>query len=205
MASFLFFAGEDANINNLAGSGLGFYGADFGFSVPVGEYQDTTFITDSNGTIQGLQADNVKYQNIGSGIVGSSSSGIPLISIPNYQATLNVRFNHSSAIKTQNGKVRIYDRSDINNDPSGVTCQVAEIIHPNTTQFPTGSGDSDWTDVHGSAVILDIVSSPGHSGLSPNGPDTTDLNHDWYLALSASPDSIGSKTQFGLYISLEYY
>ena len=30
------------------------------------------------------------------------------------------------------------------------------------------------------------------------------LQHDWYVALSASPESIGSKTDFGLYFTLEY-
>jgi hypothetical protein len=32
----------------------------------------------------------------------------------------------------------------------------------------------------------------------------TDTQHDWYLVLSASPDSIGSKTLYGLWVSLEY-
>jgi hypothetical protein len=100
--------------------------------------------------------------------------------------------------------VRIYDRSNINNDPSGVTCKVAEIIHPGDTQIPEGSGDTSWITAHGSAVVVDLVASPGISGLSPNGPETTQTDHDWYLAISASPDSIGSKTQFGLYCSLEY-
>lgn len=204
MAVLQFFAGENANIANLSGSGLGFYGGGFGFSVEVGAYQDSTFITNSNGTAQGPQVDNVKYQNIGSGIVNGAGSGVPLISIPNYLATLHVRFNHSSAVRVQNAKLRIYDRSNVNNPASGVTCKVAEIIHPGLTQVPTGSGDTVWQTPTGSSSIMDLVASPGLSGLSPNGVGTSDYNHDWFVALSASPDSIGSKTNFGLYISLEY-
>lgn len=204
MAQISFYAGEDFNINNLTGSGLGFYGSAFGDSVNVGEYQATTFITDSNGTSQGPQVDNVKYLNSASGIVNSSSSGIPLISIPNYQATLNIRFTHSSAVRVQNAKARIFDRASINNPASGVTTKFAEIIHPNTTQLPTGSGDTTWHTPAGSSVVVDLVASPGTSGFSPNGISTSDTQHDWYAAISASPDSIGSKTQYALYVSLEY-
>ena len=203
MAQLRFYAGEDFAINNLSGSGLGFYGGGFGYSVAVGEYQDSTFITNSAGTAQGPQVDNVKYQNIGSGVVNGAASGIPLASIPNYQATLKVNFNHTSPVKTQNAKLRIYDRSSINNDPSGVLCKVAEIIHPGTTQVPTGSGDTTWHTPTGSSVIMDLVASPGLSGLRPNGADTTDENHDYFVALSASPSSIGSKL-FALYCELEY-
>jgi len=204
MAAIDFYAGSNFVINALAGSGLGFFGAGFGFSVEVGTYQGTTFITDGNGVNQGPQADNVKWQNIGSGIVNSASSGIPLISIPNYQASLNPRFTHTSAVKTQNVKLRIYDRSSINNPAVGVTTKVAELIHPTLTQFPIGSGDTTWETPTGSSVIMSLVASPGMSGLRPNGAQTTADRHDWYLALSASPDSIGSKTSYGLYVELEY-
>ena len=132
-----------------------------------------------------------------------AGSGIALTALPNYLSTLNIRFNHSSAVQTQNAKLRIYDRANIVNDPSGVLCKVAEIIHPGQTQINDGSGDSSWNTPTGSSVIMDLVSSPGLSGLSPNGIGTIDLNHDWYTAISASPSSIGSKT-FGLYVELEY-
>lgn len=205
MATIKFYAGENTNIQELSGSGLGFYGAaGFGASVPVGEYQGRTFITDGNGTSQGPEADNVKFLNSQSGILGQAGTGIHLVCIPNYQATLNIRFTHSSAVKTQNAEVRIYDRSNINNPASGVICKVAEIIHPNQTQNNSGSGDREWLTAAGSSVPVPLVASPGASGFRPNGVNTTDQRHDWYLAISASPTSIGSKTKFGLYASLEY-
>ena len=203
MATLAFYAGEDFNINNLSGSGLGFYGGGFGYSVPVGEYQDSTFITNSTGTAQGPQVDNLKYYSDTSGIVNGASSGVALTAIPNYLSTLNIRFTHSSAIRTQNVKFRVYDRSSINNDPSGVTCKVAELIHPDTNQTNNGSGDTSWVTVHGSDTILDLVASPGVSGERPNGSSTSATQHDWYLAITASPDSIGSKL-FAGYVELEY-
>lgn len=203
MATISFFSGTN-HVDNLSGSGLGFYGGGFGYSVAVGSYQETTFITNGAGTTQGPQCNNIKYMNIGSGIINSASSGVPLISIPNYLSSLNIRFTHDSAVRTQNAKVYIYDRSSVNNPASGVTCKVAEVIHPGLTQVPTGSGDSTWLTPTGSSVVVDLVASPGMSGLSPSGPSTSADRHDWYLAISASPNSIGSKTSFGLYCLLEY-
>jgi hypothetical protein len=63
-----------------------------------------------------------------------------------------------------------------------------------------------------------FTSSPGASGKNTNISDTnSSLNyltqegslhssarHDWYVALSSEPESIGSKTQYGLYFSVEY-
>lgn len=203
MAAISFFAGSELAISNLSGSGLGFYGSSFGSSVQVGSYQDTTWITDSNGTIQGPQSDNVKWTHPSSGSINGAAS-VNLNQIPNYLSTLNIRFTHTSAVKTQNAKLRIFDRSNINNNPSGVTCKVAEIVHPDTTQTATGSGSSSWTTVAGSGSVLSLTASPGQSGYRPNGANTTDMTHDWYVCISPSPDTIGSKTMFGLYIELEY-
>lgn len=192
---------------NLNGSGLGFFGSGFGASVAVGSYQDTTYITNSTGTVQGQQVNNIKYQNTASGIVNSASSGIPLTSMSNDNATLNIRFTHSSAVKAENVRLRIYDRSNINNNPSGVTAKVAEIIHPYTVQTNVGSGDTTWSTPMGSSSVVTLANSPTASGfLAGNGTNSTAISvqHDWYIALSESPDSIGSKTLNGLYVSLEY-
>ena len=204
MATISFFGGGGPYaINNLGGSGLGFYGSSFGSSVAVGERNSTTFCTSSNGLTEGAQVNNIKWVNTSSGEINGASA-VHLRQIPNYLATLNIRFEHGTAVKTQNAKVRIYDRSNINNDPSGVTCSVYETRKVNVPQTLDGSGSNTWTNVHGSAVILDLLASPSISGTSPNGANSTGVRHDWYLAISPSPDSIGSKTQFGLFASVEY-
>lgn len=203
MAAINFFA----NTYNLNGSGLGFYGTGFGQSVDVGTWQLTTFITNANGTAQGQQVNNVQYANTASGVINSATSGVWLTQIPNAYATLQVEFTNASAVKAQNVKCYIYDRSNINNPASGVTTKVAELIHPDTIQNNNGSGDTTWLTPAGSAVIVFLCPSPGISGMyAGNGSNSTrsDTIHDWYLAISASPDSIGSKTLYGLYVSLEY-
>lgn len=212
MATINFLAGQVA-IANLNGSGLGFYGSSFGASVQVGSYQDSTYITNSTGTTQGAQVWNTKYIHPNSGALAGTP--VNLSGIPNYQATLNINFNHTSAVKTQNAQLRIYDRSNINQPASGVTTKVAQIIHPTVAQTVNGSGDGTWigeavnpqtgtATVGGSGIVVNMIASPGASGLRPNGAATTDTNHDWYAVISASPDSIGSKTLYGLYFSLEY-
>jgi len=202
MAQITFFA-DDFHVLNLLSSGLGFFGSSFGASVEVAQYQDTTWITNSTGATQGPQVNNIKWTHPSSGSINGAAS-VNLNQVPNYLATLNIRFSHDTAVRTQNAKVRIFDRSNINNPASGVTTKFAEIIHTETTQTATGSGDTSWLTPTGSSVIVDMVSSPGLSGYSPNGPGTQDKTHDWFTAISASPDSVGSKTLYGLYFQVEY-
>lgn len=206
MATLSFLSGGGSfNINNLNGSGLGFYGSAFGNSVEVGSYQDSTFITDGNGTVQMAQVNNCKWTHPSSGSLNGLSS-ISLVNMPNHLATLNVRFTHDSAVRMLNEKVRIFDRSNINNNASGVTTKVAEIAHPSVTQTGNlGSGSSTWNTPTGSSVVMSLAfSSPGLSGHRVSGPNTTSVQHDYYFNISASPDSVGSKNQYGFYFQADY-
>jgi hypothetical protein len=201
----IFFSANDLAINNvgLNGSGLGFYGPTFGTSVNVASYQDSTWITDSNGLSQGPQVNNIKYTHPASGSINGLTSK-NVLDIPNYLATLKISFTHTSPVTTQNARFRCYDRSNINNNPSGVACMAYDVRHPSTVQTGSlGSGSASWTNIFGSGSILSMVDSPGVSGLRPNGASTSSNQHDWYLALSQSPSSVGSKLTAG-YFSVEY-
>ncbi len=200
MAAIDFYAGTQ----NLNSSGVGFYGSSFAASIPVSSWNSRTFITNSNGTLEGPEGNNIKWTHANSGIIGSTGSSVVLTRIPNYLSTLNIRFTHSSGVQTSNATLYIYDRTSINNGPSGVTCKVAEVIHTDTVQNNNGSGDTSWITAAGTGTTVSFVGSPGTSGLSPSGTSTIDSRHDWYAAISASPDSVGSKTNFGLYFSCEY-
>lgn len=207
MATIAFYAGENFTISNLSGSGLGFYGSSFGRSVAIGSFQTRTYVTDSTGVTQAQEVDNIRWFSSSSAILGSAGvegSAILLTAIPNYQATLNIRFTHTSAVKVANASYTIFDRSSLSNAPSGLVCKCAEIIHPGVTQVNNGSGDTTWFTASGSPVSVPLVDSPGTSGTSPSGSNTTDTQHDWFTAISASPLSVGSKTAFGLSVSVEY-
>lgn len=212
MAALNFYVtnGVTTPINNLSSSGLGFFGSTFGNSVAVGAFQQTTFVTNAAGTTQGMQAANVKFSAPSSGIVGSSTTGIPLTAIPNYQSTLNIRFTHDVNVQTQNALIKIYDRVNTNNAASGVTTKLAEIIHTDQTQVNNGSGDTSWIHFSGVAAAggqtFSLAPSPGPTGLwAGNGSNSTyqATQHDWYVAISCSPDSISSKL-FAMLVSLEY-
>jgi hypothetical protein len=204
MAAIGFYAGDNFDIYDVSSSGLGFFGDGFGVSLPVSNWNVRTFITNAAGNIAGPEVDNIKWSASNSGIIGQSGSSVLLTQIPNYLATLNVRFTHGSQVKVTNTEFRIFDRSNINNPASGVTCRVAEIIHPDTVQNNNGSGDTTWISAGGSGVTVPLVGSPGPSGTSISGVNTIDTQHDWFVAISVSPDSVGSKTQFGAYVSTEY-
>ncbi len=202
MAANIGFYADDNHVINLGGSGIGFYGASFGSSVEVGDYQTTTFVTNGDGTLQGPQINNIQWSHPSSGSINGSAP-VSLLAVPNYLATLNIRFTNDTPVKTQNAKLYLYDRTSISNVPSGVTTKVAEIIHPDIVQNINGSGSSVWETPAGSSYLA-CVASPGMSGQRPNGPDTTVDTHDWFFAVSGSPDSVGSKELYGLYFQVEY-
>lgn len=203
MANTDFFVDYTINMN---GSGLGFYRNSFGQSITQDNWQGKTFITNSNGTVQGAEADNVKYSSAQSGIVGGGGSPINIQNIPNTQATLRISFTHPTAVQTLNSVFRAYDRSNINNAPSGITVAAAEIIHPDPSQATTGSGDTSWSFLAGSSIVLNLAPSPGSGGhYAGDGNDGgwSDMQHDYFIALSVKPTSAGTKL-FGLYFETEY-
>ena len=204
MATISFYA-DEMLVQNLNGSGLGFFGSSFGQSVEVGEYQDRTYITDGNGLSEGGAIENTKYVHPSSGL-NSTVGLIHLQDLPNRVATLNIRFTHDTDVKLQNSQLRIYDRSNINNPASGVVTKVAQIIHPNPVQTSdqSGSGDATWATPGGSGAIVTLYGSPGYSGVHAKSTTHESTIHDYYVVLSASPTTIGAKTLFALYCECEY-
>lgn len=213
-ATITWHAGEGFNTQAIVGSGLGFYGAaGFGASVEVGSWNSRTFITSSGGSALGPEVDNCKYDTVTGVVLGQTGTAIALNKIPNYQATVNPRFTFDSPVRVQNAAFRTYDRVSIANPASGVTVAVYECVHPGETQDPTGSGGPATPTVSGAhawymmyptgTTPMTLTPSPGTSGLSPSGSGTVDSRHDWYLALSCGPDSVGSKL-FAGWLALEY-
>ena len=218
-------------INHSAGSGLGFYGLDFGVSVPIDTRQKTTFITDALGASRGQSLNNTEMVTVGdTQVMGTvrinNSIERNLDRLPNYLCPLNIRFENTTPVAVQNCKLRIFDRNNINNHASGVTTYVYEVRHPATSDtVPNlsfrGRTENSWiTFASGLATVdMPLTSSPGVSGtntdsrdsgatnlgwITTQGPQHEALRHDWYVAISAEPDTIGSKTQYGLYFTLEY-
>jgi hypothetical protein len=237
-------------IHNDKGSGLGFFGAGFGLSVPVGQYQEQTYVTNANGTSSGIQSTNTRFSTTEADSAGIPHSGmffsndsvhIGNSGLPNHMAPLNVRFEHNTdakGVKVQNCKMRIFDRTNINKHASGVTTKAYEVRRPYPVKNYWGAnagalklrgdvGDHKWNtwdhEADSSVIDMNFTASPGPSGLNTSSDDpllATDgshrnwisksgescraKRHDWYVAISASPNEIGSKTDFGMYFTVEY-
>jgi len=109
---------------------LGFFGANFGFSIRVGEFNNTNFVTDDIGTTNFGQVPNLKWANTSGAYVASELTATELLEIDNSEATLRIRLQTDSDVGTQNAAFRAFDRVSIANAPSGVTVRGAEIIKP---------------------------------------------------------------------------
>ena len=191
---------------DMGGSGLGFFGAaGFGASVAVAAWQDNTYVTDGNGAVNSGETNNVKWTHANSGELNSTP--IDLNKIPNHMTPLGIRFTNGSTVQVQNAQLRIYDRTSIDSDASGVTTRVYEVIHTGVSDTVVDAkGTNAWETINGT-TLMNLQPSPGVSGITNDGASgstTPSLQHDWYIALSARPDSIGSKTEYGMYVSLEY-
>jgi len=207
MATLGLHIGEDQLL--VLPSGIGFYGpGGFDGPITIGDFNNRTFVTNTTGDIQGFEANNNKYfagtaPAAVSGVIhGQTGSGIALISLPDRLATINARFEHTTAVQVQNPKFIVFDGSSIENDPSGIIVYTAEIRHNSDIQNPVGLGDAVWQDTKG-ATVLNLISSPGTLGKRLSGPLTTSIRHDWYIAVSVQPQTPNDKI-FGFSITLEF-
>ena len=233
--------GGYGDITHDAGSGLGFYGSSIGVSVPVGEYQTTTYHTNGDGTdIAGsTRLKNSKFIDA-TGVSIDEGATIALDKTANFQAPLNIRFVHSEDVMVKTCRLRIFDRNDVAKAASGVTTKAFEVRHYASSNdgdlqlshvaaaSPINSSpDTNWTGFvgtsAGNADEMYLTDSPGMSGANTTAGDNVATKaagyagtvpqdgsvhratrHDWYLTLSSSPDSIGSKTSYGMYFTCEY-
>jgi hypothetical protein len=207
------------------GSGIGFYGPGYATSVPIDNHQDSTWLTNGDGTaLEQIQLNNNKYHN-STQVSINGAAPINLSNLPNKMCPLEIRFEHDQAVRVQNAKLRIFDRNNISNYASGVIAYAYEARHPSLDQTKfnlthRGRVDNEWFEFDstegGTVPDMPLTSSPGTNGLNGSfddnsslgatifeGADHESLSHSWFISLSVEPHSIGSKL-FGLYFSTEY-
>lgn len=183
---------------------LGFYGAGENEHVEIGEYQTKTFLVDKGGTVGEVQCRNVTYASDTTGYVDHVQTPVNLRNIPNYQATLNIRLLQPEDVFVALAEAKFYNGYDENIPPDGLNIKVAELRHTNTRlNVVAGGSDSEWFDAENGEWFR-LTQSPGERGVKSNsfGLWVGD-QHDWYLAISVSPEEIGSRV-FGLQVRLEY-
>ena len=225
-------------IDHVAGSGLGFYGNGFRVSVPVGSQQDQTYVTNENGTAQGVQLQNTArpretVEGFASKVKINGGSEIDLASLPNMSCPLNIRFitdnTTDTPVRVQNCKLRVFHRGlGIDTHAEEVSTYVYEARHPSNTQgvdqlnHRAYSGNS-WFSFEpddGVPPDMELTASPGAQGknsggeaentastkswVTNQGASHASNQHDWYVAISSEPETIGSKTNYALYVTMEY-
>ncbi len=169
-----------------------FFGSAFGFSIRVGEFNNTTYRSNQNGTSDGGALPNLRRASVSGAFVASELTATELLEVDNAEATINILLTTDNAVKTQNASVRAFDRVAINNNPSGVTIYAAEIAKHMVAV--RGSGDTNWTAIAGSGSTLSLADQT-----------TADFTtHNFFVALSATPTSIGEKTNLGFYYECEF-
>lgn len=198
-----------ASLETFSGSGLGFFGATAGSSVQIGSYQDSTYVSNGDGSVTKDQTNNIKYVGTAfpSGActvdnVGSAYGPVGLSGVPSFHSTLGIRFGHTTAVKVQNAQLRIYDRNNINYPASGVNTKVAEIVNFNgsswTSQGSTGvsssavgSGDAFWWgEPWPSQLVTNNYYTNSVGSVFRNGLDTSSVvNGDSRLSAAAIVDN----------------
>lgn len=155
--------------------------------VTVGEWQDTTHVESSVGAndSSGNTPNNVKFISQSGGTGGDSQADWgdgteDLDQITDAECTLKINFSHGSAVAITDHIFYAYNGSSTATGPTGVSFVAAE------------QGDTNWTTPEGSGAALGITDSASAT------------SHDFYIACSASPDSVGEKTAFTLRDELTY-
>ncbi|MFA5768356.1 MAG: hypothetical protein WC871_02310 [Bacteroidales bacterium] len=164
-----------------------FAGATFDSAITVSSYNDSTHVESSVGAndSDGNTPNNVKFISATGGTGGDSQADWgdgteDLDAITDAECTLKITFAHTSAVAVSSHIFYAYDGSTTTEVPTGVTFYAAE------------QADANWTNAEGSAAALTVTDSASAE------------SHDFYIAVSASPESVGDKTAFTLRDELTY-
>lgn len=166
---------------------LQFAGSVFGSAIFTTEYNDSTHVKAAGGAndSSGNTPNNNKFISQAGGTGGDSQADWgdgteDLDQITDAECALKINFADASSVAITDHYVYAYDGSTTTNPPTDVTFQIAE------------QGDANWTEAGGSAAALAVTDS---------GAATS---HDFYFAVSASPDTVGQKTAFKIRDELIY-
>lgn len=159
----------------------------FDSKITVGEYNDTTHVKTSGDADKssGNTPKNNKFISQSGGTGGDSqvdigSGTVDLDTLVNGDAALKINFSDAASVAITNAIFYAYDGVTTTAVPTGVTFVAAEV------------GDTNWTAAEGSGAALTLTDQAAAT------------SHDYYIAMSVSPDSVGLKSAFELRCELTY-
>jgi hypothetical protein len=156
---------------------LQFAGGAFDDPITVNEYNDSTHVKDVGNADKSSAntPNNVKFISQSGGTGGDSQADWgggteDLDQIQNSEATLKINFSHGTAVAISEAKIYAYDGSTVTVAPTDIDVRMAEV------------GDTNWTEAEGQASACTLADK------------TAATSHDFYVAVSMSPTSVGTKT-----------
>lgn len=190
--------------NTSGANHVGFFGAGgpegTPFAVIVDRYQDKTYITNTSGTNLGADpfglpgsGELINHKYVSSSTVNVSGLGeTALINVTSESGTLLVRFESTvGEVQTQNGIVYTVNL----NASSGVD-DVSSVVTNLKVQGYEPTVDSTWTQMAGAGAI--------DNRLLLLDRNTAEVIHDFFVGLSASPETVGERSDFGLFAVIEF-
>jgi len=192
MAIIIQWKGGDDVVTIPNGRRIGFFGTSFGDSIVLNNYQDKTYVTNDTGTINLGELPNVKYVSNSPGMVDIGSGSVAITTLTANQCTLHIQLSSGSASRIQAIKLIAYSGS-LEVGPHG---GLSASGPANVTVVGFELGNTDWTVMNGSTTPLQLTPFSGAAG---------QLQHDYYIGLSAQPQVSGINTNVSLALYAEWY
>ncbi len=160
---------------------IAFSDGTFGNPIQVSSYNGGTHVRASGGTDSsaGKSPKNSKY--LTSSTVDMGGGSVALSSVSTANCPIKIAIAESSNITVTDISVYAYDGTTTTTAPTGMNVQLAQ------------QGNASWKQVHGSSNALALADS--------TTPATT---HNFFMLLSASPTSVGVKSNNKLRIEFTY-
>jgi len=180
-------SGASHDMGIAASQVIGFYGDNFGDTITVGGYQHSIHILEADladicDDHPANSVENLEYVN-GTNVyhrAGASSGALAVSAVEN-TSLFRYHFNHGSAVSTSGATYYSYDGSTPATPPVEVGVYAFEV------------DDTTWSSASGSATNLAI---------DDQGSGT---DHDYYIGVAATPDTVGAKSGWKLRLDLTYF
>ena len=170
--------------------------------VTVGTWNDDMHIGDGDPGADQCGANHSnhnKYIDTDSFDDGGGSELLNETNLTQTECVIRVQFTDGSSVTTTNVRFYAYDGTTTTTEAVGVDCVAWES---------ESGADSQWTVINDDTTsgALTVGSIGGdNSGerltLSGQGPAT---DHTWFIAISASPETVGGKADFDFGVALTY-
>jgi hypothetical protein len=168
---------------------------DLSSPITVGNWNSGTHLgsgdpgTDQCGT---NHVPNVEYvSNTQFKLDGGTTESLNDTNLVQTECSLRINFTDASAVATSNARFYAFDGSTETNEAVGIEAYA----------FEQGVSASAWTQLNDDSANIGGDNSGERLGLSDQSSAT---EHTYYIAVSARPESVGSKTQFDFGIALTY-